>query len=356
MSQALDWTDLEQQLGVERRRVDVASHDFSVRELVRMLNEGELSITPEYQRQYRWKPAVASTFIESVFLGLPIPPIFVATNAGYELEVVDGLQRLSSLLFFLREGAQTLEKDDHHAAEPLKLEGLQKLTQLNGVGFADLPVGLQRYFGRQPLQVISLTDKSDRGMRFDLFERLNAGSIALSPQEVRACVYRGRFNQFIEELAALPDYGRLLKLQDAKQKDGTAVEEVLKFFAYKNSVGGFDGRVKTFLNDYMKSAQDEHFDYTRERTLFTSAVAHLLAATNDGPLLRASTGVTPLVQLEACLVGIGSLISEGQAVTTPVADWQEDPELVDSSTGGSNTRSKLQRRIARAKVLFSANA
>jgi len=343
---------LEEQLGDERKKVDVASHDFSVRELVRMLSDGELSITPEYQRKYRWTVEVASTFVESVFLGLPVPPIFVATNAGFQWEVVDGLQRLSSLMFFLGSKDEDLALVNRKV--PLKLEGLQKLTQLNGLSFHDLPRALQRYFGRQPLQVISLTDKSKKEVRFDLFERLNAGSIALSPQEVRACIYRGEFNRFIEELA-VGSFAKLLKLQEAKQSDGTAAEQVLKFFAYKNHRSAFDGRVKKFLNDYTELAQDQ-FEYNTERDLFDRSVAVLLDACGGKPLLRSATAVTPLVQLEACQVAIGELLRDGEEIVAPPPDWQDDEELVAASTGGSNTRTKLKRRIDRAKVLFSGRA
>lgn len=103
---------------------------------------------------------MASTFIESIFLGLPIPPIFVATNAEFQWGVVDGLQRMSTLLIFLAERPEHLKVIDRK--ESLRLSGLDKLDQLNGVTYAEMPVSLQRYFGRQPLQVISLTDKSDR--------------------------------------------------------------------------------------------------------------------------------------------------------------------------------------------------
>jgi uncharacterized protein with ParB-like and HNH nuclease domain len=94
------------QLTEERNKVDVATHDFSVRELVRMMNEDELNVAPAYQRMFRWDIEASSLFIESVFLGLPIPPIFVATNVGFQWEVVDGLQRLSTLAHFLSADAE----------------------------------------------------------------------------------------------------------------------------------------------------------------------------------------------------------------------------------------------------------
>jgi hypothetical protein len=354
MATAAELESLEAQLGEERQKVDVASHDFSVREIARMLGEGELNIAPEYQRKYRWKADTASTFIESLFLGLPVPPIFVATNDDFQLEVVDGLQRISTMLNYMSDLPEDLLKIGR--TKVLRLEGLQKLSQLNDTIYGDLPKSLQRYFGRQPVQVISLTDKSSKDVRFDLFERLNAGAIALSSQEVRACIFRGKFNDFVEELAGSADFRSLLKLQTAKQVDGTSAEEVLKFFAYKNFRDKFDGRVKIFLNSYAKSAL-EQFEYAEERRVFEAAM-RFLAEINDGqPFLRASTNVTPLVQFEACAVAAGELLQAGLRPIRPAtASWREDEELVAASTGATNSRSLLGKRIDRAKALFRANA
>lgn len=346
-------SNLISQLQIERKSVDVANHDFSVRELVRMLSDGELNIAPEYQRKYRWKPDVASTFIESILLGLPVPAIFVATNDDFRWEVVDGLQRLSSLVYFVGQTQDQLSIVKR--STPLKLEGLTKLTQLNGKAFADLPPEIQIYFNRQPLQVTSLTDKSSKEVRFNLFERLNAGAIALTQQEVRACIYRGEFNDFIETLSSNPKFNQLLKLQESNQHDGTAVEQVLKFFAYKNARATYDGRVKSWLNKYMADSS-KGFNIGVERVHFELAVDFLHAATEGGPFLRQTTKVTPLVEFEACLAAAGEIISQGVEPVAPTGNWIEDPELVDSSTGGSNTKSMLNRRITRARELFSASA
>jgi len=343
-----DLTGLEEQLGEERRKVDVATVSFSVRELVRMFEEGELSIAPSYQRKYRWSEAVASTFIESIFLGLPIPPVFVATNEDFQWEVVDGLQRISTLLMFLAEKPQHLEVINR--SKPLKLSGLEKLSQLNGTLFSEMPISLQRYFGRQPLQVVSLTDKSDRSVRFDLFERLNSGAISLTSQEVRAAVYRGPFNDFIEQLSVDSNFSQLLKLQESNKHDGTAAEQVLKFFAYKNSREDFDGAVTKFLNQYAGSATKQ-FDYQQEGNLFAETY-RFFSEVVGGPFLRKSTHITPLVQFEACGVAIGELIAAGETPVEPPPNWLEDPELVSASRAASNTRSMLARRINRAKVLF----
>lgn len=344
-----EFVGLEEQMKDERGKVDVAAVSFSVRELVRMYEDGELSIAPAYQRKYRWPVKVASTFIESVFLGLPIPPLFVATNADFEWEVVDGLQRISTLILFLSKS-----EDSRHAirpeAAPLALQGLEKLTQLNGKSYADLPASIQRYFSRQPLQVVSLTDKSNKAVRFDLFERLNSGAVSLTPQEVRTAVYGGEFLDFAERLAEYPSFKSLLKLQELHQHDGTSAEQVIKFFAYKNDQENFTGAVTRFINNYSEKATTS-FSYATEEKVFKETF-DFLYDTIGGPFLRPTTPVTPLVHFEACGVAIARLIQEGTQPKKPAADWLEDEELVKSSTGGTNTRSMLNRRISRAKDIF----
>lgn len=346
------FSHLEMQLKEERQKVDVSAVNFSAREIVRMYTDGELIIAPSYQRKYRWPRSVASRFIESLFLGLPIPPIFVATNDNFSWEVVDGLQRISTLILYMSDDENVRSKVSR--PESLVLEGLENLDQLNGKTYGELSRALQLYLARQPLQVISLTDKSDKSVRFDLFERLNTGAIALSAQEVRTAVYNGEFLSFVENLSCDENLRKLLKLQEKNKNDGTIAEQVLKYFAYKNASSYFKGAVTTFLNDYMEMMESNtgSFDYVKERVTFTRAMEYLYNIIG-GPFLRAATSVTPLVQFEAAAVAAGSLIESGIELVEPDSNWINDPELVRASTGGTNTRSMLTRRISRAKEIFS---
>ncbi len=168
--------------------------------------------------------------MESLLLGLPVPPLFVATDRDGTWELVDGLQRISTLVHFVfadEQATKTISK-----TEPLRLEKLSKITAFEGLSYDDLPTPMQLAFNKRPLRVTALSDKSQLDVRFDLFERLNRGGILLTPQEVRACIYRGRFNNLLSDLAEDDAFKRLLKLQRGNQNDGTREEQVLKFFAY----------------------------------------------------------------------------------------------------------------------------
>jgi Protein of unknown function DUF262 len=100
---------LQEQLEDQRQRVDVDHFDLTARELMRMAEEGELQRAPVYQRKFRWDEGTESRLIESLLLGLPVPSIFVATNPDSTWEVVDGLQRISTLIHFTATSPAMLE-------------------------------------------------------------------------------------------------------------------------------------------------------------------------------------------------------------------------------------------------------
>jgi Protein of unknown function DUF262 len=343
---------LQKELEEQRKKVDVDHFDVTIRELVRMAAEGELIRAPTYQRKFRWKEETESRLVESLFLGLPVPSLFVATNADGTWEVVDGLQRLSTLLHYVADPVVVLDSIDKKAA--LKIDGLEKLEHMNGQTFAELPTPLQLAFLKRSLRVTGLSDKSDKDVRFEMFERLNTGGVALTPQEVRACIYRGKFSDFLRELATYDSFQSLVKLQAGKQDDGTREELVLKFFAYLYDRDSFDGHVTTFLNKYMEESSDR-FNYNDARTIFKTATDQV-AGIVGGKLLRKGYHSTPLNQLEAIVVGAATNIRAGRKNLKPTDDWIEDEILVKASTKGTNTANMLKTRIERAAALLGAGA
>ncbi|MEH2143083.1 DUF262 domain-containing protein [Nostoc sp.] len=169
--------------------VDYDTKEYPVEVLVQKYREGldedinELYI-PDYQRDMIWPDDHQSKFIESIFLGLPIPYIFVADLRPEEedlarLEIVDGTQRIRTLDKFLK--------------NELRLCGLKKLENLNDFKFSDLSLARQRRFNRATIRMIVLTDKADEEVRRDLFERINTGSIALNDMEKRRDISPGPF-------------------------------------------------------------------------------------------------------------------------------------------------------------------
>lgn len=181
--------DLTRQLESQRRIIDAEHFDLTLREILRMLEDGALVSAPQYQRKLPWDADSQSRFIESLLLGLAVPSIFVAANPGGTWEVIDGVQRLSALAHFgtTRPGA-LLEIAGH---EPLTLTGLDRLTELNGRKLADLPPAIQLPLFQRALRVTALSDHGDPDVRLEMFRRLHRGSAPPGDREAGAGVGRG---------------------------------------------------------------------------------------------------------------------------------------------------------------------
>jgi len=341
--------ELNEQLDTQRRKVDSDNFDVTVREIVRMVGAGELDRAPEYQRQFRWGEERESKLIESIFLGLPVPTIYVATNRDGTWELVDGLQRVSTLVHYVADPREALDRVNK--TDPLRLESLEKLSHFNGLAFTELPAALQLAFLKRPLRVTALSDKANPDVRFDMFERLNTGGIVLTPQEIRACIFRGRISDFLRELANEEDFIALLKLQTFNRNDGTREELVLKMFAYLENRSQFDGKVTKFLNDYMANS-GEDYDYDSRTALFKAVVKELRRVIG-GAILRKNVNWTPINLAEGVLVGAAELVKSGTVRFKPKKNWLSDKALTTYSTKGTNTRRYLNGRIDRARELLT---
>ena len=209
-------------------------------------------------------------------------------------------------------------------------------------------------FSLRPLKVTTLSDKSDLKVRFDLFERLNTGGIKLTPQEIRACVFRGQFNDFIIELAKNDDFNKVVNVSSTKAKDGTREELVLKFLAYKTKRDDFKHSVEIFLNDFMADAS-VHFNYKKYRELFEKTFESLRAVLPNG-IKRGNKGSTPQVLFEAIAIGAADAIEEGVDISgSNVANWIDDEELRRLTTGATNSGPRLRERVEYCRVRFVDN-
>lgn len=343
--------DISTQLEAQRRKVDVDNFDVTVRELVRMVEEGEIDRAPEYQRKFRWDETRESRLVESVLLGLPVPTIFMATNKDGTWELVDGLQRISSLVHFL--GDETKLQSIIGKSSKLRLTGLTKLSLFNGKMFDDLPEPIRLHLSKRALRVTSLSDKSDLEVRFDTFERLNTGGIALSPQEIRSCVYQGALSDFLERAAADARLQKQIKLQEGHKDDGTLEEFVLKMFAYADRHNDFNGEVTNFLNEYARDSQGA--ERVAAMAADYDATIKKFARVNVGPILKKNYSVTPLNLAEAALVG-ALMLHRKKVKLKPIDGWLADKHLLKFSTKGTNTKRMLLGRINRAQELLAGAA
>jgi hypothetical protein len=334
--------NLEQQLKTQRRTVDFDTFDIQMQQILSMLKTKQMKVSPAYQRKFRWSPKRCSQFIESILLGIPIPSLFMATNADNTWEVVDGVQRLSTIVKF---GGDAELRDQLDLNSALELTDLQKLTNFVGLTFDRFPSTLQLHFMTRPAKVITLNDKSDMIVRYDLFERLNTGGVALSPQEIRDCVYRGDFADKLEQWASEPTFKSAVRLTPLQQRDATAEECVLRFFAYLNRYEQFEHSVIDFLNQYMESAS-KNFDYQKGNAIFLKTFKEIARVFPSGIRRPERRNTTPLNLFEGIAVGAALALQKTSRLhTAGLNAWMKSNELRELTTGATNDKSAVKGRI-----------
>lgn len=237
---------------IKRKSIRYTPENYNIRVLKDLYENGELILHPPYQRNYVWDKTKASNLIESILLDIPIPPIFVTEINGSKKEVIDGQQRLKSILSFMSGRFPT--NIENEPAKIFKLSKLKILTKLSGKRFSDLDENIRKRILSRVLQVIVIhsDDDEDSTVKFEMFERLNTGITKLNQQELRNCMYRGRYNDLIKELAEYPDFEFILNNKKLKKRM-LDVEYVLNFCAFFNNnyATHYKSSLKQFLNEDM---------------------------------------------------------------------------------------------------------
>lgn len=193
----------------EPRRVQTQPYDYAVRSLMDMIVDGDLLLNPDYQRNYRWDDEKASRFVESLVLNIPVPVIYLSEEPDTTLTVIDGQQRLASVLRFTRPD-ELAPLFSSIPIESLTLNGLRLRSDLNGRTFRELPLEDRNALQKRHIRCIVILSESDPTLKFEVFERLNTGSVELTDQEIRNCVHNGSFNDLLLKAARDPKYQELI--------------------------------------------------------------------------------------------------------------------------------------------------
>lgn len=248
--------DLQQK--ARERTVKTQNIEYDLETLVKKIKNGVIKLDPEYQRRHRWSNEVSSGLIESLILNIPIPLIYISQDVDVDQEVGSEAARYSVI-----DGQQRLTAINKYLGNEFPLQGLTVLSDLNGSYYKDLPPFLIRRLEERTLRCLRIDSTIDSQVKYDIFERLNSGSVKLEPQELRNAVNRGDFNSLIKNLAQNEDFRTLVQInnndpdQSKKVQKMEDVELVLRFFAlsndnYKTMKKGF----KQFLSDEMRRMND----------------------------------------------------------------------------------------------------
>jgi hypothetical protein len=237
----------------KERTVKTQSIEYDLETLVKKIKRGIIKLDPDYQRRHRWTNLTSSKLIESLILNIPVPIIYLSydidvdTNEeGARYSVIDGQQRLTAIYNFF-EGK-------------FPLESLDILSALEGCFYKDLPPFLIRRLEERTIKCLRIDSTVDPQVKFDIFERLNSGSVRLESHELRNAVLRGPFNNLCKELSKEAGFRSMIQIpiedsdNNKKVQKMEDVELVLRFFSlindnYKKYKKTKDTQFKDFLSD-----------------------------------------------------------------------------------------------------------
>lgn len=355
--------EIDQKLG--EVRFDLL--DFTIGELINLHKEGEIKIQPEFQRLFRWSYGQRSRLIESLLLGLPIPQIFLMQGEDGILDLVDGLQRVSSILHFVDFESVSLPEEER---SPLELTGCEVIETLNGLKYEDLPRVLKLELKRKPIRAIVIRRTNSDFIRYEMFKRLNSGGEIAQPQEIRNATVRilgpegTKFLDFLAELTCVPSFQRTTASLSDSVRDRLGLNElVLRFLACKNFRERFRGNVADWLDDYIEHilVRRSGFDYDFERQTFTELFdliderlgEHAFVKFKNG---QPTGGLAP-AYFESVTMGALESKQDLEALDARVAlnrlsTLVEGNDFRANTGPGANSLPKLNKRIELVKNAF----
>lgn len=263
----------------------------SIRELKSLRESGDLVLQPKWQRKFVWDIKKSSKLIESILINVPLPSIYLDKDEKGLLTAIDGQQRLTALTSFLE--GQIIDPKSSEL-KTFKLTSLDVKPELNGKTFAELDKVDQRTILNYPVNCIVIEAKSNPDIKFEIFERLNTGSVKLNDDELRNSIYRGPFIDLLEELTEDKNFVSIInrKLFHNRMVDRGMILRFLTF--YERTYLKYKPPVKQFLNNLIQEyrelspAKSEEFrsvfkiSVELSKTVFgDKAFRRFVPATND---------------------------------------------------------------------------
>lgn len=167
--------------------IRVTTKNFSIRNILDLVNDGDLDLAPDFQRLRVWKPKQKSQLIESIILQIPLPAFYFAEDRDGAMRVVDGLQRLSTIYDFVRGGNEN----------GFALEQLEYTDDILGARFDGLGAPLKRRINNTQIVAHVIDPSTPPAVKYDIFRRINTGGTPLTAQEIRHCMSSARSREFL---------------------------------------------------------------------------------------------------------------------------------------------------------------
>ena len=360
---------IEEKYAESQLRVVRSNMDFSLYSLKQNFADADyINLAPEYQRRHRWDDKKRSLLIESILMNIPIPPLFLFENDYNRYEVMDGRQRLDTVMAFLDNG--------------FSLRGLEFWTELNGKRFRDLSEIIQRGLMRRTLSAIILLaetqapveDESD--IRMVLFRRLNTGGVMLNPQELRNALYPSLFSKMIRSVAREGSFAKAwdipprspneevspppILLKNSLYKSMADCELVLRFYAIKEMIQfEYKGALRKLLDKclmrHQKDSAKEVAELHDEFLFMIETLNKLFSGKpfrlNDG---RLSRPLYDALMVSLSLTPQSDIFQRRDAIVASLNKHLSTPDDYEILIGRGNTIESIKARVALATNILSS--
>jgi len=359
-----DISQLEEELIQTRSHLSTERLDMSFGEIMNIYQDGDIIINPDFQRLFRWSDEQKTRFIESILLGIPIPPIFVSEDECGKWELVDGLQRLSTILSFfglLKKSTGELDEEKNNWAFT---QG-EIIHSLEGKKRQDLSLKLQLYIKRAVCRVELLRyDSKNTDLKYELFNRLNTGGATATEQEIRNCIFRGiddRFNKFLKDLAKSQTLFNLVMPSKEEIEKLYLEELVLRFVClyYAKKEELIDNISKSMTNFMKKNVSNPTFDFTEAKNLF-ERLFNLLDRLQDYKVFRGDKGPFSTNLFDIITIGVAHNIEfyEAKPIETlrnKIKSLKESELSKKTTSGKVSSKERNIKRIELGKSFFNPN-
>ncbi len=296
MEQIIDIEDGQENDGYAIKDFEPSGSTPTIDSLIGQYNNGVLQI-PNFQRKFVWSEQQASRFIESVLLEIPIPSVTFYTDENSNQLIIDGQQRIKSILLFSAMVKRELLTDEEKKLFGFKLVGLSKDSPYYNMSFHTLGENEQKRFLYKctlNVNLIKLKDPNNLCTVYYIFERLNTGGTPLSSQEIRNCICAGSFNDFLIELNKYENWRKFFtdKTAVAHQKD---IELILRFFALYDMNSFYSRPMKDYLTNYMRDTRNISDIQMHEKEKLFKATVDAIYTTIGKKAFRFSRGLNAAI-------------------------------------------------------------
>jgi uncharacterized protein with ParB-like and HNH nuclease domain len=365
---------LQEEIEQKAKEIHTDSYAMSIGELINMYRDDELQIQPDFQRFFRWTDVQKAKFIESILLGIPIPPVFVVQNKWGVWDVIDGLQRLSTIFEFIG----ILKDENGNLKPPNFLKGTKFLPSLEGKYWSDknsdnpdssFTKEQQIDFKRAKTHINIIKRSSDPDSKYELFQRLNTGGTPLTYQEIRNCLMimlNKEFYNRIHDLSQCEVFENCVPLTEKQLSEQDNMEIVVRFLVYRyvnlDEVDAKDDMGDFLTDNIIDIINNSEYDLDREERVFKKTFDFLDKILSDdsfkkyNPNKNKFYGAFSISAFEALIVGISENIDklEDQQKLTidKIKKIYEEEEFIEAVRRGTRAVDRYKKLAKFSKNYF----